>query len=213
MARLVGVLAVQGGYGAHAEVLRSLGCEVRLVRRPRDLDGPRPPEALVLPGGESTAQARLLRSSGLWGALDARVRAGCPVLATCAGLILTARAIAPAGALPAAQDDAGLDPPTFGWLDVTVTRNGFGRQLDSRRDISDDGRHELVFIRAPRIVEVGPGVEVLARWRGEPVLVRQGAVLGATFHPELGSDAALHRSLLGGLREGGPALHPSASAG
>jgi 5'-phosphate synthase pdxT subunit len=154
----VGVLALQGGFQAHLEALGGRGVEVRL---PKHLDGL---DALVLPGGESTTQGMLIHRAGLRGALEDFVRSGKPVLATCAGLILCAR---------------------YGWLDVDVQRNAYGRQLDSFEALSDDGAHHLVFIRAPRITRTGHKVEVLATLNGEPVLVRQGKLTGATFHPEL----------------------------
>jgi 5'-phosphate synthase pdxT subunit len=167
---LIGVLALQGDFEAHERALAGAGLPARQVRTRADLDGL---DGLVLPGGESPVMVRLLQRHGLWPVLAAL--RGVPVLATCAGLILAARAVTPS-------------QPSLGLLDVAVTRNAWGRQVDS---FEAEGR---IFIRAPRIVEVGPGVEVLARYRGEPVLVRQGAVVGATFHPELaGSD--LHRAV------------------
>ncbi len=172
----VGVLALQGGFGAHARALREIGLEAREVRSAPELDGL---EGLVLPGGESTAQLRLIERHGLAEALAAFVGSGRPLLATCAGLILAARRVKPA-------------QRSFGWLDVEVERNAYGRQLDSFEARADDGS-PLVFIRAPRIGAVGPGVEVLARFRGEPVLVRAGAVMGAAFHPELTRDRRIHR--------------------
>lgn len=176
----VGVLAVQGGFAAHARALEACGCAVRLVRSPPDLMGLR---GLVLPGGESTAQLRLLRRLGLWEPLRARLAEGCPVLATCAGLILLAREV--------------RDPlqDSFEALDVTVRRNGYGSQIDSFSARSDDGQRPLVFIRAPRLVATGSQVQVLATWRGEPVLVRQGGLTAATYHPELTDDLALHREI------------------
>jgi 5'-phosphate synthase pdxT subunit len=155
----VGVLALQGGFQAHLQWLGG-GVEVRL---PRDLEKL---DALVLPGGESTTQGMLIDRAGLKKPLEDFVRSGKPVFATCAGLILCAR---------------------YGWLDVDVERNAYGRQLDSFEALSDDGKQRLVFIRAPRITRVGAGVEVLATLNNEPVLVRQRNVTGATYHPELAS--------------------------
>ncbi len=155
---VTGVLALQGGFGAHLRTLGSAGIE---VRTPRDLEQV---EALVLPGGESTTQTRLIELGGLFAPLETFVRSGKPVFATCAGLILCAR---------------------YGWLDVTVRRNAYGRQVDSFEALDDSGTRRLVFIRAPRIERVGASVEVLATLRGEPVLVRQGNVTGACYHPEL----------------------------
>jgi 5'-phosphate synthase pdxT subunit len=171
----VGVLALQGGFAAHARALAAAGFAARPVRAAADLEGL---AGLVLPGGESTTQLRLLARHGLEQPLRAFVAAGAPVLATCAGLILAAAAVE----RPA--------QPSFGFLDVTVARNAWGRQLDSFEAVADDGETPLVFIRAPRIVRVGPEVRVLATLDGEPVLVRQGNVTGATFHPELSDGAA-----------------------
>ncbi len=137
------------------------------MRRPEDLVGC---DGFVLPGGESTAQSQLMESVGLDRALEAFIARGHPVLATCAGLVLVAR-----------------------HLGVTVERNAWGPQVDSFEATSDDGGLHLVLIRAPRIREVGPGVQILARYAGEPVLVRSGSLVGATFHPELTADTTVHR--------------------
>jgi 5'-phosphate synthase pdxT subunit len=179
----VGVLALQGGFAAHARALGDAGLEAREVRDAREL---RAVDGLVLPGGESTAQLRLIERHGLGGELETFVASGRPVLATCAGLILAARRVRPV-------------QRSFGWLDVEVDRNAYGRQLDSFEDVADGEELPLVFIRAPRIAAVGGGVEVLARWRGEPVLVRAGAVTGATFHPELTRDRWVQRLAFDGL--------------
>jgi len=181
---VVGIVAVQGGFAAHARAVEDIGARAVLVRRPSDLDGV---GALVLPGGESTAQLRLYERVGLAAPLTTLVSGGVPVLATCAGLIL------------AASHVTRPEQPGFGWIDVHVARNAWGRQIASFEATSDDGALPLVFIRAPRIVHVGPGVEVLATFRGEPVLVRQGAVTGATFHPELTDDRSVHREALAAL--------------
>jgi len=178
----IGVLALQGDFTAHARALEVLGHDVRLVRRPSDLDLA---EGIVLPGGESTTQLRLLASSRLAAPVARLVRDGAPVLATCAGLILLARTV-----VEPAQASLGL-------LDVTVARNAWGRQLDSFEGASDRLRIPLVFIRAPRIREVGAEVEVLDTFAGEPILVRQGAIVAATFHPELTGDATVARMAFG----------------
>ena len=172
-----GLLALQGAFAAHGTVLEALGHEARLVRTARDVEGL---DGLVLPGGESTVMLRLM-DAPLATALDAWVARGGPVLATCAGLILAAR---------------GVDPAqrSFGWLDVDVRRNGWGRQRDSAEARADDGRC-LMLIRAPRITRVGDA-RIEATLEGEPVLVRSGRVWGATFHPEL-TDDALHRQVFG----------------
>lgn len=180
----IGVLAVQGGFAAHGAVLAALGHTPREVRSPRELDDV---EGLVLPGGESTAQRRLITALGLGPALHAHLARGRPVLATCAGLILLAREVG---------DTPGAEPRRTA-LDVAVERNAWGRQLDSFEARSDDGELALTFIRAPRIREVGADVEVLARYRGEPVWVRHGAIHGATFHPELTADRTVHRRVFG----------------
>ena len=188
MAR-IGVLALQGGYHPHLGVLRQLGhdaIEVRSRDELRDVDG------LVLPGGESTTQLRLIHRQNLSDALNDFVRSGRAVLATCAGLILAARRV------------VHPEQPSMGWLDVSVERNAWGRQLDSFEAASDPPRSRalgssvpLVFIRAPRIQEVGPAAQVLLTYRDEPILVRQGNVWGATFHPELTGDSSLHRAIFG----------------
>ena len=174
----IGVLALQGDFAAHARALTALGHDVRLARRPADLDLV---EGLVLPGGESTTMLRLLESSGLATPIVRLIRDGAPVLATCAGLILLARKV------------TDPDQKSFGLIDVSVARNAWGRQLDSFEASSDRGGVPLVFIRAPRIREVGAGVEVLDTFENEPILVRQGNVVGATFHPELTGDATVAR--------------------
>ncbi len=184
--RKVGVLALQGAFAAHARALEALGHAPVLVRQPRHLEGV---EGLVLPGGESTTQLGLLERLGLWAPLDALARAGAPVLCTCAGLILAARQV------------TGPAQRSFGWLDVDVARNAWGRQLDSFEASADASSAlpdlPLVLIRAPRITRVGEGVAVLATLHGEPVLVRQGAVTAATFHPELTDRLDVHRAVFG----------------
>lgn len=174
----VGVLALQGGFAAHEAALGDVGCAAAPVRAAADLSSC---DGLILPGGESTTQLRLIdREPGFAAALDRFVRSGAPVLVTCAGLVLAAAEV-----LSPAQ-------PSYGWLDVTVRRNAWGRQLHSREAVADDARTELVLIRAPRIERVGAGVEVALTLHGEPVLVRQGNVWGATYHPELTGDRGLH---------------------
>ncbi len=182
MTSRIGVLAVQGGFAAHARALEALGHEVREVRSPADLDDA---DGLVLPGGESGVQLELIARLGLAEPIAALVARGAPVLATCAGLILAARRV------------GSPEQPSFGFLDVAVERNAYGRQVHSFEDVDDAGLYRLVFIRAPRIVEVGPRAEVLATWRGEPILVREGRVIGASFHPELTGDLAIHRLTFG----------------
>ena len=171
-----GVLALQGDFAEHARALERLGHEVALVRRPEHLDRL---DGIVLPGGESTTQLRLLGSSGLREPLIDFIAGGAPVLATCAGLILLARVV-----VEPEQDSLAL-------LDVAVARNAWGRQLDSFEATSDRGRLPLVCIRAPRIRAAAGTVEVLDTYGGEPVLVRQGSIVAATFHPELTGDSTV----------------------
>jgi 5'-phosphate synthase pdxT subunit len=178
----IGVLSLQGGFAAHERALAEIGHEPAPVRRPEDLEGV---AGLVFPGGESTAQLRLLERAGLIEPLDRAVRGGLPVLATCAGLILAARRV------------TGPDQRSFGWIDAVVARNAWGRQVDSFEATADGLDLRLMFIRAPRILEIGPGVEVLAALRGEPVLIRQGRVVAATFHPELTGETRVHRWAFG----------------
>jgi len=177
----VGVLALQGDFSLHAAALAELDCEPVRVSLPEHLEESL--AALVLPGGESTTMLRLLASTGLRAPLEAFVREK-PVLGTCAGLILLSRE---ADKLPA---------PTFGALDVTTARNAWGRQVHSFTAGVDapelGGELPGVFIRAPRITRVGPGVQVVARYRGEPVGVRQGDVVALAFHPELTADRRAH---------------------
>jgi 5'-phosphate synthase pdxT subunit len=177
----IGVLSLQGDFALHVAALAELGCEPVRVSLPEHFQ--QALAALVLPGGESTTMLRLLESTGLRAPLEAFVRER-PVLGTCAGLILLAR------------DADKLPAPTLGRLDVSVVRNGWGRQVHSFTDQVDapamGGTLAGVFIRAPRITRVGPGVEVVARYRGEPVGVRQGNVVALTFHPELTGDRRAH---------------------
>lgn len=191
--KLIGVLAVQGAFARHAAVLAERGHQVRLVRDARDFAGL---DGLVLPGGESTVMLDLCGRAGLEAPLLELARSGRPILATCAGLILLAHAVS----RPAQR--------SFDVLDVDVARNAYGRQLDSFEALSDEALPgdearvagaplPLVFIRAPRIERVGAAVRVLARHRGEPVLVRERNVTAATFHPELTSDPRVHDAVFG----------------
>jgi pyridoxal 5'-phosphate synthase pdxT subunit len=187
-APVIGVLALQGAFRAHADRLRELGVAARDVRRPADMTAV---DALVMPGGESTTMSNLLTSSGLFDEIKARLSDGLPVFGTCAGMILLATEI----------HDGRPDQRTFGALDITVQRNGYGRQLDSFETELEvtgagDGPFHGVFIRAPRVESVGPAVEVLARHADDAVLVRQGRVMAASFHPELTADLRLHAAFL-----------------
>lgn len=174
---IVGILALQGGYDLHAAVCRRLGFEVREVRDPEDLANL---EVLILPGGESTVMGMLMERRGLDRPLAVALDQGLPVFATCAGTILLARDIERSPGVPSDQYRLGV-------LDVTVVRNAYGSQVESF--VTPLG----MFIRAPRITRVGPGVEVLASYEGEPVLVRQGRLWAATFHPELSGNDEFHR--------------------
>ncbi|HVB39582.1 MAG TPA: pyridoxal 5'-phosphate synthase glutaminase subunit PdxT [Terriglobales bacterium] len=186
----VGILAVQGDFAAHARVLKRLQCEARLVRQADDIEGL---DAIILPGGESTAMLTLLALGGLMPRLRAFVSAR-PVLATCAGAILLARRV------------SGPAQPSLAVLDITAARNAYGRQIDSsirrarvRPEFAADlGGEELetVLIRAPRFQDLGSGVEIVAEAGDEPVLLRQGQIMAASFHPELGQEDKVHRWFL-----------------
>ncbi|MGQ9898307.1 MAG: pyridoxal 5'-phosphate synthase glutaminase subunit PdxT [Acidobacteriota bacterium] len=185
--RPIGILSFQGNFAAHAETLRRAGATSRFVRRIADLadlDG------LILPGGESTTMLRFLQAEPWFAAIKDFAAAGRPLLGTCAGAILLARTVT-----HPAQSSLGL-------VDMTVRRNGYGRQVDSfttSLKVPQLGADplELVFIRAPIIESVGPGVEVLATYGGYPVWVRQGQLFAATFHPELTADVRLHQFVFG----------------
>ena len=181
------MLALQGGFAPHARAIERLGHTAIEVRGGDELRGL---SGLVLPGGESTAQLTLIDRFGLDQPLRAFVAAGHPVLATCAGLIVAAARV------------GGPPQRSLGFLDVEVTRNAWGRQVDSFEARDDADAFALLFIRAPRITAVGPEVQVLATFRGEPVLVRQGRVTGAAFHPELLGQLTLHRQVFGEAQSG-----------
>jgi 5'-phosphate synthase pdxT subunit len=177
----VGVLAVQGNFREHAATLRRLGAEVIEVRKPEQLAGL---DGMVVPGGESTTFMRLMRLYGLDEAVRTFAR---PLFGTCAGMIV-------------------LDRNHLGLMDLEVDRNAYGRQVASfEADLELVGETEPlrgIFIRAPRVREVGPGVEVLAEREGEPVLLREGRFLAAAFHPELTEDTRVHELFLERVREG-----------
>lgn len=177
----VGVLALQGAFAAHAECIHSLGVETVEVRSPKDLDAV---DSLLMPGGESSTMSQLLLSSELFTPIATRIAEGMSVFGTCAGMILLAADIL----------DGRDDQVSFSAIDISVRRNAFGRQVESFESSiqTSVGEFHGVFIRAPRIVRVGDGVEVLGTLGDEPVLVRQGNVLAASFHPELAGDARLH---------------------
>ena len=177
----VGVLALQGAFAAHSECLTSIGVQSVEIRTPEQLGSV---DALLMPGGESSTMSQLLESSGLFDPIAARIADGMPVFGTCAGMILLASEIL----------DGRSDQRSFSAIDISVRRNAFGRQVDSFEANIDSsvGEFHGVFIRAPRIERVGVGVEILGTINDEPVLVRQGNVLAASFHPELSNDARLH---------------------
>ncbi|MBJ7490646.1 MAG: pyridoxal 5'-phosphate synthase glutaminase subunit PdxT [Ilumatobacteraceae bacterium] len=177
----IGVLALQGAFAAHSDCLASIGVQSVEVRTPEQLNSV---DALLMPGGESSTMSQLLESSGLFDPISLRIADGMPVFGTCAGMILLASEIL----------DGRSDQRSFSAIDISVRRNAFGRQVDSFESTinSPVGEFHGVFIRAPRIERVGDGVEVLGSINNEPVLVRQGNVLAASFHPELSNDARLH---------------------
>ncbi|MCA9501428.1 MAG: pyridoxal 5'-phosphate synthase glutaminase subunit PdxT [Spirochaetaceae bacterium] len=184
---IVGVLGLQGDIEKHLAVLERLGARGRRVLAPKHLDGL---VALVLPGGESTTMSKGLARNELVKPIQAFAEAGGAVLGTCAGAILLARA------------SRNHPVPTLGLVDVEAERNAYGTQLDSFVAPADPGGDpafegmECVFIRAPRLLDPGPEVEVLLRVDGEPVLVRQGRRYACTFHPELTDDLRVHAALL-----------------
>lgn len=185
----IGVLALQGAFAEHEAMLRGLGAEAVELRELRDIEGI---DGLVLPGGESTVQGKLLRELGMLGPLKARIEAGMPVLATCAGLILLASRLA-------------NDPAVhFGTLPVTVRRNAYGRQLGSFETVAPFkglGDFRMDFIRAPYVEEADEGVETLAEVGGKTVAVRFGDQIGLAFHPEIGKDARIHALFLDAVRK------------
>ena len=186
----VGVLALQGDFEAHGAALSRLGIDSRPVRTAEEV---RASAGLVLPGGESTTMWKLMEGTGIAEAIVALARRGDPVFVTCAGAILAARRI------------TSPERPGLGLLDATAVRNAYGRQLDSAvvtltdldRSVLGSEPLEAVFIRAPKLADLGPGVEVLARRNGDPVLVRDGNLVAATFHPELAADARVYDLVFG----------------
>ncbi len=187
----IGVLALQGDFRNHGAAFSKRGYRLREIRKPKDLEDL---EGLILPGGESTTLLRLLdRDPELKRALQEAIP-GVPVLATCAGLVLCAREV------------RNPRQPSLGFLDLVVTRNGYGRQIRSAvvplRGLGGFPDCEGVFIRAPRILEIGPEVRVLAERNGDPALVQQGGILAACFHPELEEDHPVLDLFLSNLNQG-----------
>ncbi len=189
----IGILALQGAFRAHELSVRRLGADTLQVRTPDDLDRV---DALVMPGGESTTMSHLLATSQLFDPIAKRLADDMPTFGTCAGMILLSTHV----------HDAREDQRSFASLDVDVRRNAYGRQVDSFEvDLDVAGLEEpfhAMFIRAPRVERVGPGVEVLAEHDGVAVLVRQGPILAASFHPELTDDSRIHERFLTMVKEG-----------
>lgn len=183
----IGVLAVQGDFDAHRKRLEELGAEVVLVRKPEQLDEI---DGLVIPGGESGAFLRILGEQGM-AKLKEFVRLK-PTFGTCAGAILLAKEITN-------PEQTGL-----GALDICIRRNAYGRQIDSsiREGVFNGSPVEMVFIRAPKIERLGPGVQVIATEGNDPVAVRQGKTMAATFHPELSADRRIHQAFLQLVKNG-----------
>jgi 5'-phosphate synthase pdxT subunit len=181
----IGILAIQGDFAAHARRMEELGAEPSFVRTPADFENL---DGVILPGGESSTHLKLLQEEGLRGPLVDFAHKGGAIFGTCAGAILLAREV-----LHPAQVSLNL-------LDIVVLRNAYGRQLASdvyiARTTLENNPVEMVFIRAPIIEWTGPDVNVLAEREGHPVLVQQGRILAATFHPELSHDPAVHRHFL-----------------
>ena len=193
----IGVFALQGDVREHLRMLDSLGVEAIGVRRPAELDAV---DALVLPGGESTTMAKLARTFELLEPMRDRIKGGMPTFGTCAGMILLADRI----------EDGAVGQETLGGLDITVRRNAFGRQVDSFEGAVEvagvTGPVHAVFIRAPWVEAVGPGVEVLgavelAGGASRIVAVRQGPLMATSFHPEVGGDARIHQLFVDLVRD------------
>jgi 5'-phosphate synthase pdxT subunit len=188
----IGILALQGAYEAHAKTLTALGVATKLIRTPDELTGPEKLDGLIIPGGESTTMLKFLERNHFLDALTTFVQTN-PTFGTCAGAILLAK------------DVENPTQTSLAALDITVERNAYGRQIDSAILTAPTelpgGPLEMVFIRAPRITRTGPHVETLATRDGFPVLVREGHLLAATFHPELSSDTRVHQLFLNLIRQ------------
>src|ERR1700751_5392731 len=181
----IGILAVQGDFAAHAAMLAGMGIETVEVRTPEDLVGC---DGLILPGGESTTQLQFLQEEGLYEAIKKFAAEGKAVFGTCAGAILLASEV------------KNPHQESLGLLDMTVLRNGYGRQVHSdvvsAPSTLKKEPMEMVFIRGPIFERVGPGIEVLAEYAGKPALVQKGRILAAAFHPELTNDTTVHQHFL-----------------
>lgn len=186
-------MAVQGDFEAHAKMLERLGMEYCLVKRPEEL---REVDGLILPGGESTTMLKFLEEEGLGAAIKNFAGSGKAIFGTCAGAILLAKKVT-------RPEQPGLD-----LMDISVARNGYGRQISSavqkgECDLKKEPL-EMVFIRAPIMEEVGAGVEVHAHFQGKPVFVQQGRLMATTFHPELTNDTTIHEYFLKLAQNGKP---------
>jgi 5'-phosphate synthase pdxT subunit len=187
----IGILALQGGFEAHARMLTQLGVAWRYVRTPSDVENI---QGMILPGGESSTQLKLLQENGLFEALQHAIQAGMPFFGTCAGAILLAKHV---------------DSPaqiSLGAVDVSITRNAYGRQLASHivygRSILKETPMEMCFIRAPRFTQVDPKLTILAHYEDEVVCIQDGACMLATFHPELTQDLTLHTHFISLIHSG-----------
>ena len=194
----IGILAVQGDFSAHAATLQQLGAESVEVRTPEDLAGC---DGLILPGGESTTQLQFLQEEGLEDAIKKFASEDKPIFGTCAGAILLASEV------------KNPQQGSLALLDMTVLRNGYGRQMHS--DVASgstklrQGPLEMVFIRAPIFERVGPSVEVLAEFAGRPALVQKGRILASAFHPELTNDTTVHQHFLKQITQNGSSKRQS----
>ncbi len=195
---IIAILALQGAFAEHQQMLQKLGADSVLIRNLpdwQDFIGRDEPKGLIIPGGESTAMKRIMRDENLVEPIRSAIAGGLPTFGTCAGMILLSKKIEGSDAEPFLGDAA---------MDVVVRRNAYGRQLGSfyTEDSFGDGssaeeKVPMTFIRAPFIVEVGEGVKVLAKVDGNIVAVRQGSLLATSFHPELNDDLRVHRYFLG----------------
>ena len=189
---VIGILAVQGAFAEHEAMFRSLDTRTVLLRKAADLD--QPLDALVLPGGESTAQAKILHDLQMFGPLREKIAAGLPTFGTCAGMILLAKQL------------TGDPTVHFGLMDMEVRRNAYGRQLGSftaHEDFGDLGSVEMTFIRAPYIERLGEKAQCLATVDGHMVAARQNHLLAVSFHPELTACTAVHRYFLDMVQQAG----------
>lgn len=187
----IGVLALQGGFARHNEMLERIGVSVQEVRLPDDLNAA---DGLIIPGGESTTIIKLMNINGITGLLYEKARSGFPIFGTCAGLILLARSI-----------DNFEEQETLALLDVTIVRNYYGRQLSSfeaniSSDFFEDRPFRGIFIRAPKITGKGDNVQVIAKYGDDPVFVRQQNIFGASFHPELTDDLRIHEFFVAAVK-------------